>query len=95
MAEQGFQTKVVRWLRQKGCHVIIMSAVPGVPDGTPDVLALFDGGGWAALEIKASAKAKFRPLQKPTIAKLDKMFFSRAVYPENWKEIQEELNRII
>ena len=95
MAESNFQSKVVRWLRQKGCYVLVLSAGPGIPDGMTDVLALIDGGGWVALEIKKDAKAKFQPLQKPTIAKLDKMYYSRAVYPENWEKIKAELTQII
>ncbi len=95
MAEASFQTKVVKWFRQKGCYVLVMSPRAGIPDGCPDVIALFDGGGWAALELKKSAKEKFQPLQKPTIAKLDKMYYSRAVYPENWIEVKKELAEII
>lgn len=104
MAESSFQKKVVVWLRQKGCFVIVMTAVPGVPDGTPDVIALIPGGGWAALECKASdpykkdgtaKKGAFRPLQQVTVKRLDDMFYSRVVYPENWSIIQGELQQII
>lgn len=95
MAEASFQTKVVKWLRQKRCYVLTISPRPGIPDGCPDIIALFPGGGWAALEVKKSAKEKFQPLQKPTIAKLNDMYFSKAIYPENWEETKEELNRII
>lgn len=95
MAEKNFQSEVASWLRKKRCFVIITTIMPGVPTGTPDIIALFPGGGWAALEIKPSARAKFRPLQEPTIAKLNDMFYSRAVYPENWEEIKAELAKII
>lgn len=95
MAEARFQSKVVKWLRQKGCFVLVISAVPGIPDGMTDVLALIPGGGWAALEIKASKTAKMRPLQAPTIKKLNDMYFARKVYPENWDEVQAELSQII
>jgi len=95
MSESNFQSKIVKWLRQKGCFVLILSAVPGVPDGMTDVLALIPGGGWAALEIKASKRSKFRPLQKQTISKLDGMYYARAVYPENWEIIKAELTQII
>lgn len=104
MAESAFQSKVTKWLRSKGCFVIVMSAVPGVPDGTPDVLALIDGGGWAALEIKkespykldgSAKKGAFQPLQQLTIKKLDAMYYSRAVWPENWEKIKLELEQII
>lgn len=95
MAESAFQSKVKLWLKQKGCFVLVLSPVAGIPDGMPDILALIDGGGWVALECKASAKAKFRPLQKPTIEKLNKMFYAKAVYPENWEEVKHELEAII
>jgi len=95
MAESNFQSKVKLWLKQKGCFVLVLSPTAGIPDGMPDILALIDGGGWIALECKANAKAKFRPLQKPTIEKLNKMFYSRAVYPENWNEVKDELSNII
>lgn len=92
MAESRFQSKVVKWLRQKGCYVIVTD---GLPVGVPDVVALFNGGGWATLECKDSAKSKFQPLQKVTIEKLDKMYYSRAVYPEIWDEVKSELEAII
>lgn len=95
MAESNFQGKVVRWLRQKGCYVLVITAHPGIPDGCPDVIALCDGGGWIGLECKKDAKAKFQPLQKATIQKLNGMYYCRAVYPENWEEIKQELDGII
>lgn len=95
MAESRFQTTVTKWLKQKGCYVLTTTVMAGIPDGCPDVIALIPGGGWAALEIKANAKSKFQPLQKPTIKKLDEMYYSRAVYPENWEEIKKELLAII
>jgi Holliday junction resolvase len=95
VAESSFQKKVKLWLKQKGCFVLVLSAYPGIPDGMPDILALIDGGGWIALECKASAKAKFRPLQKPTIDKLNRMFYAKAVYPENWEAVKRELEQII
>lgn len=92
MAESRFQTKVVKWLRLKGCYVIVTD---GRPVGVPDVIALMNGGGWAALEIKESAKSKFQPLQKITISKLNGMYYSKAVCPENWEETKGELSGII
>lgn len=95
MAESSFQKKVAKWLRQKGCYVLVITAHPGIPDGMTDILALMPGGGWAALECKASKTAKMQPLQAPTIKKLDDMYFARKVYPENWDEVKRELEQII
>ena len=93
-AEATLQTKIIKYLKAKGAYVIKTGGL-GTPDGCPDVIGLLDGGGWVALEVKASKTAKFQPLQKATIEKLDKMFYSRAVWPENWDDIKKELERVI
>jgi Holliday junction resolvase len=93
--ESNFQRKVVGWLRQKGCYVLTVSTVRGIPDGCPDIIALIDGGGWLALECKTSQKSKFQPLQKVTIQKLNNMFYSRPIWPSIWDEVKKELEKII
>lgn len=95
MAESAFQTKVKTWLKQKGCFVLVMTVVPGIPDGMTDILALVPGGGWIALECKKDAKSKYRPLQKMRIKQLNDMYYARRVDPSNWDEIKKELNQII
>lgn len=92
MAESRFQSKVVQWLRLKGLYVIVTD---GRPVGVPDVVGLISGGGWVTLECKQSAKSKFQPLQKITINKLNEMYYSKAVYPENWEQTKKELEKII
>ena len=94
MSESTFQSDVAKWLRGRGGYVLIISPRPGIPDGCPDVVALFPGL-WITLELKTSETAKFQPLQEPTIAKLSKMGYSRAVWPKIWKEVQKELQQII
>lgn len=95
MTEAQLQTKIVNWLKAKGLYVIKTKPGPGVPVGCPDVIGLMPGGGWVALEVKASEKARFQPLQKVTIAKLDKMYYSKAVFPENWDAVKKELESLI
>lgn len=89
--EAKTQASVIRWLKSKGCYVIKTGGGPGTPVGCPDIIALMDGGGWVALEVKASEKSKFQPLQKETIYKLNNMWYSRVVTPNNWDEVKEEL----
>ena len=93
ISESAFQAKVVTYLKRKGCYVIKTQAGPGTPVGCPDVIALFPG--WCALEIKKDAKARYQPLQRETIAKLDKMYYSRRVDPSNWDEVKDELEGML
>ena len=95
MKESKLQSKIITWLKQKGCYVIKPTPGMGVPTGCPDVIALIDGGGWLALEVKANSKSKFQPLQKETIAKLNNMYYCRAVWDTNWGEIKKEIELII
>lgn len=102
--ESKLQSEVANWLRRKGAYVMVIQPQAGIPASTPDIIALLDGGGWVALELKASnpykrdgtAKAgAFQPLQQQTVAKLDQMYFARIVYEENWLKIRTELEQII
>jgi len=88
--EQRLQSKIIAWLKANGCYVIKTSAIPGVPVGCPDVIALKDGY-YIVLEIKASQNALKQPLQQYTIDLLAKKGFAYFVYPENWPEIQGRL----
>lgn len=88
--ESAFQAKVIQWLKEQGCYVIKNTANPGVPLGCPDVV-FFKGKFYGFLEVKPSRSARFRPLQKETVAKLDDWGWAKVVYPENFESIKEEL----
>lgn len=92
--EATLQSKIIKHLEKQGCYVI-KTGGPGTPNGCPDIIALMDGGGWFALEVKSSKNAKFQPLQRQTIDKLDDMYFSAVVYPENWEEVKAELENYL
>ena len=89
--ESAFEKEVVAFLKSKGCDVFKMRYAP---EGTPDRLFLKEGL-WGMLEVKKSEDAPYRPRQKEKIAKYDKMSYARAVYPENWLEIQVELEMML
>lgn len=92
--ESKFEREFCTWLRRKGCFVIKASGA-GTPTGTPDRIVLMPGGGWAALEFKASAKSKFQPLQEKQIELLDGMWYARAVYPEIEIQIKAEIEHML
>lgn len=104
MAESKFQAKVAGYLRRKGCFVLVVTVMPGVPTGTPDILALIPGGGWLTYETKdgypykrdgTPKKGAFRPLQLATIEKLNNMYHSRVIWPEIWDEVKDEINQFV
>lgn len=92
--ESVFQAKIIKWLKEQGCYVIKNSAVSGVPTGCPDIV-FFKGKFYGFIEVKRSVKAPFQPLQKETLVKLDAWSWARAVWPENWEEMQKELALIL
>ena len=92
--EKKLQTEIAKWLRSKGCFVMVIQPQAGIPSGTADVFFCKEGFyGW--LEVKASATSPFQPLQKEFIAKMDAWSYGRVVYPENWPKIQQELEEIL
>lgn len=88
--ESRLQTKIISYLKANGYYVIKTSAIAGVGVGCPDIIAL-KNGFYVALEVKASKNASKQPLQQFTIDLLGKDGYAWFVWPENWAEIQAEL----
>lgn len=93
--EARLQTKIISYLKSRDFVVIKMAAMPGIPTGIPDVLFLRRGGGWGFIEVKASPTARFQPLQKEWLAKLDDMCWARVAYPENWDAVKLEIDNMV
>lgn len=89
--ESGFQDKLKAELQKlfPGCMVFKMDQIQGIPD-----LLILYKDKWAFLENKKSAKAKHQPNQDYYVGLLDKMSFSRFIYPENKDEVLNELKKI-
>lgn len=92
--EAKFQAKIVSYLKKKGCVVLKYEQNATTHSGFPDILFM-ESGFWGAIEVKKSKNAKFQPLQKEMIEKLDKMSWARVVYPENWEEVKKEIEEIL
>jgi len=94
MSEAKLQSEIIKWLKKKGCYVIKHNAGAGVPMGCPD-LSFYLEGCYGFIEVKASKTAKYQPLQKETLTKLDDWSWAKRVDPSNWDEIKAELEQML
>lgn len=92
--EKKVQNRLIKFLRSKGCFVMKITVVPGIPTGTPDVW-FFKEGFWGCAEIKGNEKSKFQPLQKETIEKLSQWSWCKVVHSNNVENILDELDSIL
>ena len=92
MKESDFQKSLIKELKQmfKGC--LIMKLDANYIQGIPDLLILWKDK-WATLECKASARSNKRPNQPYYVETMNKMSFSRIIFPENKEEVLNELQQ--
>ena len=91
MRESKFQSDLKKELKLMFPGCIITKLDSGDIQGIPDLLILYRDR-WATLENKRSAKAPRRPNQEYYVEKMDKMSFSRFIYPENKDMVLDELD---
>lgn len=88
--ERDFQAKLIKEIKStfEGCLVMKLdsSYIQGIPD-----LQILYKDKWAILECKRSANSKKQPNQEYYVDRLDKMSFSRFIYPENKDEVLNDL----
>ena len=65
---------------------------PGVPQGWPDLLILYQGR-WAALEVKKSKDATHRPNQDLYTERIGAHTYASFIFPENKEVVLDELAR--
>ena len=88
--ESGFQDRLRDELKKlfPGCMVFKMDQIQGIPD----LLVLYKDK-WAFLENKKSASAKKQVNQEYYVDLLNKMSFSRFIFPENKESVLTELKQ--
>ena len=92
MLESSFQRSLVKEIESKFPGSIVIKNDTSHKQGFPD-LTVFYKNRWAALECKRSKTAPHQPNQDKYVETLNKMSFSRFVYPENKEEVLDDLQR--
>ena len=97
MLESEYQNQLREKLESlfKGC--VILKNDPNYIQGFPD-LTVFYKNKWAVLEVKKDISEMSKTTssirnQKFYIRMLDKMSFARFIYPQNEKEVLDELQQ--
>ena len=90
MLENKFQADLIKELKELFPGCMVLKNDPNYIQGIPDLLILY-GKKWASLECKKSADAPARPNQPYYVKRMNKMSFSRFIFPENKEEVLSEL----
>ena len=90
MRESKFQAKLIKDIKERLPDCIVLKNDPTYLQGIPD-LTIFNNDKWATLEVKKSANASHQPNQDYYVEMMDRMSFSRFVYPENRDTVFSDL----
>ena len=90
--ERDFQRNLIKDIKKRFIGCIVMKLDPNYIQGIPDLIILFKNK-WATLECKKNRTAKHRPNQDHYVELMNKMSFSRFIYPENKEEVLRELEQ--
>lgn len=94
MLESKFQSGLIKELKERFPGCIVMKNDATQIQGIPDLTVLY-GDKWAALECKRDEadvqKSQKRGNQPYYVKRMDEMSFARYIYPQNKKEVLDEL----
>lgn len=90
MKERDFQREVINEIRRTIPDVMVLKNDPTYLQGVPDLLILYRDK-WAALECKISFISHIQPNQQYYVNRMSEMSYAAFIYPENKKEILEEM----
>lgn len=94
MDERKFQGSLIREIHKRLPGSIVMKTNPNQIQGIPD-LVILHGKSWGALEVKKNKNAHHQPNQDYYVKRMNKMSYASFIYPENKKEILDELERAL
>lgn len=94
--EGKFKKKVCSQLRKWGATVLQYKQDSTTVKGFPDTIVLLPEGLTIFIEFKKNKTAKFQPLQKEWIKKLnDRNYFAYVMYPEVEEKVMNEIKKLL
>lgn len=93
MLENKFKTKLVKSIKQRFPGAMVFHLDPSECQGIPDLIILYQDN-WAALEGKKEKNASHRPNQDYYVRLMNSMSFASFIYPENMKEVLDEMEQV-
>ena len=94
MRENEYQQELKKRIKSRIPDCIVIKNDPSFQQGFPD-LAIFKGDRYAILEVKRSKEASHQPNQDYYVDLMNDWSYSAFIYPENEKEILDELQRAL
>ena len=91
--ESRFQKELIDEVKTRYPGCVALKNDASYIQGFPDWTILYKDR-WAVLEVKRERGANKQPNQEYYVDKLNKMSFSRFVYPENKDEVLEDLDTL-
>lgn len=92
MKENRFQAKLIKDLESLFPGCMVLKNDSSYRQGIPD-LTVFYKDKWATLEVKKNKTASHQPNQDYYVDQMNRMSFSRFIYPENKEEVLHELQQ--
>lgn len=90
MLESKFKSDLIKEIEMMFLGCIVLHNDANEIQGIPDLIILYKDK-WAALEGKKTKNSKHQPNQDYYIGLMDEMSYASFVYPENKKEVLNEL----
>lgn len=91
--ESKFQKELIDEVKTRYPGCVALKNDSSYIQGFPDWTILYEDR-WAVLEVKRERGASKQPNQEYYVDKLNKMSFSRFVFPENKDEVLEDLDTL-
>ena len=96
MRESKFQSSLIKEIKKRFDGCIVLKNDATYIQGIPDLLVLYNDK-WAALEVKRDEaemhKSKDRGNQPYYVERMNTMSYASYIYPENKKEVLDDLER--